>query len=300
MIRPKNLKNASELLQDAQARDYGLGGIETWDQTSLKAALEVAAETNSPMQILVGGPEVKTIGITVFTKMAFQYIAEASVPICLHLDECPDVDTIMNCLEAGFSSVHFDGMFEGAELDFNTNVRITKQVVKAAAACNASVEASLGAMPFSKQGTASELIGDDELGKGLTDVDEAVEFVAQTGINVLAPSVGNIHALYKEYMPEPNLELARRIHKATGLPLSLHGSTGATDKQVRQLISCGFRKVNIGTRLMEIYRQTMRSAVNKYQGYPCAFKILDECRLAMKREVTRLVTEVYGSSDKAR
>ncbi len=294
-MRPKNLVNTSELLKDTKVKDYAIGGIETWDQTSLKAAIEVAAETCSPMQVLIGAVQVRSIGIRAFVQLACQYISETSVPIALHLDETTDVDVIMQCMENGFTSV----MFDGAELDFDTNVRITKEITTVAYASNISVEASLGKMPYSPQGVIGQIEA-CEATNYLTNVEEAAEFVSKTGIDILAPSIGNIHALYRDTMPLPDVDLARRLHEATKLPLSLHGSTGATDEQIRLLIPAGFRKINIGTRFMELYRAAMRTAIDKYEGYPCAFKILEECKSAMKKEITRLVTEVYRSSGKAR
>ena len=292
-MKPKNLVSTTELLNAAVIGNYGIGGIEAWDQTSLKAAIDAAVETNSPLQVLVGGPEVETIGIKAFTQMAYGYIAESSVPIALHLDECTDVDTIKKCMQAGFSSV----MFDGAELDFAENVKITKEIVEIAHASGISVEASLGEMPYSVKGT-TELENSDDMSSYLTNVDQAIEFVAKTQIDVLAPSVGNIHALYSATMPEPNLELSKELYESTKRPLSMHGSSGASDEQVRQMITAGFKKINIGTRLMEIYRSTMRTGIDKHEGYPCAFKILQECRLAMKDEVKRLIIEVYRSNNK--
>lgn len=199
-------------------------------------------------------------------------------------------------------------MFDGSAIDFDENIRITKKIVEFSHFFNVSVEASLGKMPYSFEGTTGlikinedEIIKVDDLSRNinLTNIDEAIEFVSKTGIDILAPSIGNVHALYLDSIPEPNWVLGKKIHEAVKVPLALHGSTGATDIQIKKAISIGFRKINVATKFYEIYRKTMIKTVEKYKGYASAFLILNDCKLSMKKEIERLIKEVYHSDNKA-
>ena len=283
----------ADLLRAAEAEGYAIAGVEVWDQTSLKAACEAASEADSPLQVLIGGEMVQSIGYSVFMAMAEHYIDEARVPVSVHLDECPDRDIIYNCIAAGFTSV----MFDGADLDYEANVRETAEVVRRAHASNVSVEASLGRMPFYKQDTGDSIRDLDFRGY-LTDPEQAMDFAQKTGIDVLAPSVGNVHALYKETVSGMDFALAEKIHQTTRLPLSMHGSTGATAPQIRRAIECGFYKINRGTRFMELYRAVMREGAERYEGFPSAFNILADCGTAMKGDVVEFLTEICGSDGK--
>ncbi|MGM0366209.1 MAG: class II fructose-bisphosphate aldolase [Actinomycetota bacterium] len=291
------LVNYNYLLKDAFERDYGVGAIEVWDSYTIKAAVDCAREENSPSALLAGQPFVESLGIESFANLAVTQINSVEVPIALCLDECTDFDFIINCIKAGFSFVMFDG--GGGEhigeqkISFEENVKISREVAKVSHAAGVTVEASLGQMPLATGGHYRE-----EERKGLTDPKQALEFVSSTGIDILAPSIGNIHCLYRESWPEPDWELGERIVDKIRIPCALHGASGATDDQIRRAISIGFRKINMGTRFNEIYREALTEEIKKCEGLGCPLNANTEASKAYKAEVKRLMKDVFISSGK--
>ncbi len=291
------LVNYNYLLKDAFQRDYGVGAIEVWDSYTIKAAVDCAQEENSPSALLAGQPFVQSLGIESFAKLAITQINSVEVPIALCLDECTEYDFIIQCIKAGFSFVMFDG--GGGEhlgeqtISFQENVQISKDVVKAAHASKVTVEASLGEMPLAQEGHYQK-----DNGNGLTDPDQAAEFVSKTGIDILAPSIGNVHCLYKQSWPEPDWELGRKIIQKIQIPCALHGASGATDQQIRRAMSIGFRKINMGTRFNEIYREALTEEIKKCEGLGCPLNANIEAAAAYKKEVKRLMRDVFQSSGK--
>jgi fructose-bisphosphate aldolase class II len=292
------LTNFNYLLKDAIEKDYGVGIIEVWDLHTVKAAVEAAVEENSPSALLAGQNFIEGIGVNSFADLALSYINNVEVPIALCLDECKDFDFIVKCIKAGFSFVMFDGAIGehggGKNLSFEDNLRITQNVVRVSHAVNVTVEASLGDIPLSEGG----IITDFKNHMFNTNPEQAKVFVEQTGIDILAPSIGNIHCLYKDKWPEPDWVLAENIVKKVGIPCALHGASGATDDQIRKAISIGFRKVNIGTRYNEIYRQALIRELQKCEGLGCPYNSSIAAGEAYKSEAKRLMRDVYRSSNR--
>jgi ketose-bisphosphate aldolase len=291
------LVNFNYLLEDAEKRNYGVGIIEAWDNFTIQAAVEAAIEEKSPSAVMAWKYFIEKIGIETYADIALSYINSTDVPIALCLDECQDFSFILKCIKAGFSFVMHDGgageYGDSEKLDYNENVKRTKEIVKIAHALNVTVEASLGEVPLAKEGKKKGM----ETGS-YTDLDQAYDFVKKTGIDILAPSIGNIHGLYKEKWPEPDWELAKKLVDTTGVPCALHGSSGASDEQLRKAISVGFRKINIATRYNEIYRKTLFEEISKCEGYACPFNSCVAAAEEFKNEAKRLMREVYNSSGK--
>lgn len=294
------LTNFNYLLKDAIKKNYAIGIIEVWDNYTIKAAVEAGIEENSPTALLAGQNFIEGIEIKQFADMAISYIEETELPVALCLDECQDFDFIIKCIKAGFSFVMHEGgsgEYGGKkQLSFSENVEITRQIVRVAHAAGVTVEASLGEMPLSKGGEA----GDLSIQGGRTDPEQAVQFVRKTGIDILAPSVGNIHCVYKNNWPEPDWDLASEIIRKVDIPCSLHGGSGASDEQLRKAISIGFKKINIGTRYNEIYRKALLKELDECEGLGCPFNSGEKAADSVKEESKRLMREVYRSSDKFR
>jgi len=292
------LSNFNYLIKDAIEKNYGVGIMEVWDLHTIQAAVEAAVEENSPAALLAGQSFIQAIGVNSFTSLALSYINSVEVPVALCLDECQDFDFIIKCIKAGFSFVMHEGAggeYKGGKaLTFEENIRITRAVVEVAHAVNVTVEASLGEMPLSESGVIGTSMGKTNR----TDPEQAYEFVKRTGVDILAPSIGNIHCLYKDKWPEPDWELAESIVKKIGIPCSLHGASGATDEQIRKAISIGFKKINIGTRYNEIYRKALIEELQKCEGLGCPFNSSINAGKAFKAEAKRLMREVYKSSDR--
>jgi fructose-bisphosphate aldolase class II len=164
--------------------------------------------------------------------------AGIEVPVSLHLDHCPDRQVITDCLRAGWNSV----LFDASSLPVEENLRQTIEVVAEARAVGGHVEGEIEAITGVEDG-----IGSDDVAKRQS-LEVAVDFIERTGVDVFAPSIGNAHGVY---VHEPTLDAQRvsDLVAATGVPVALHGGTGMTDAQFKDLIGRGCAKVNISTAL---------------------------------------------------
>jgi ketose-bisphosphate aldolase len=168
--------------------------------------------------------------------------AGIEVPVSLHLDHCPEREVITDCLRKGWNSV----LFDASRTPVADNLRQTVEVVAEARAVGAHVEGEIEAITGVEDG-----VGSDEVA-GRQSLAVAVDFIERTDVDVFAPSIGNAHGVYAR---EPKLDTQRvsDLVAATGKPIALHGGTGMTDEQFRDLIARGCAKVNISTALKVTY-----------------------------------------------
>ncbi len=285
--------NFKNLLKDAIDKKYGVCAAEIWDQFSIKAFIDAAREVRSPIILIINTSVVEKFGIKPVVSLVKIYAESTDIPIVLHLDECLEPELIFKCIKEGFPSV----MFDGAELGLNLteNIKQTREIVKYAHFMGVTVEASLGKMPLTKNGYT------DNLSKPMvkTIPEEAKEFCLQTKIDSLAPSFGNYHECYKETWPEPDFKLVRKIFDITGgVPISGHGCTGISYKQVNEAIKSGIVKFNTGTLFQVYFRESMKKYIDKYEGYPAAFNICYDAMVDLKEYLKNKMVKVFNSAYK--
>jgi len=211
----------------------------------MEAVVEAAVEKKAPLIVQTSVSPSKFIGrhvlVAVYRVLAQQY----PIPIALHLDHCNDVEYCKQCADAGYTNI----MIDASKLPFEENVRQTKEVCAYVHAFSqASVEGELGKVV----GVEDHIvISEDE--SVLCDPAQAVEFVARTGVDLLAPAIGTAHGIYKK---EPKVEVDRlaRINellngKGPRVPLVVHGGTGLPEHLVKALIAAGGSKFNVSTEL---------------------------------------------------
>lgn len=182
------------------------------------------------------------------------FARRASVPVVLHLDHGKDEQTVSRALELGFASV----MFDGSEHPLDENIRRTRAMAELAHSHGATIEGELGS--FGQEQAAAA--GDSHL----ADPAEAGRFVAETGVDLLAPAVGNAHGFYKA-PPRLRFGLIERIAASTGVPLSLHGGTGIPFANVRRAGELGMRKINIASQLHRDFSQALQVAAVEGAGW---------------------------------
>jgi len=165
--------------------------------------------------------------------------ASENVPTCLHLDHCSDIKAIQTAIDAGFSSI----MYDGSHLDIEENIANSRIVVEMARPRGISVEGELGAIGGSEDGKSVAI---EDI--SFTTVEDAKRFVDETDVDMLAVSVGTVHGLYtgKAQIQHQRLQ---EISSATGTPLVLHGGTGVSDEDMRKAVTEGINKVNVGTEM---------------------------------------------------
>jgi fructose-bisphosphate aldolase class II len=211
------------------------------------------------------------------------------VPVAVHLDH-GTYEGAFKALEAGFTSI----MFDGSHYDFEENLAKTKEVVVACHAKGVSVEAEVGSIGGEEDG----VIGEGEI----ADPEECRK-IAETGVDMFAAGIGNIHGKYPANWKGLNFEVLKQVQEVTGgIPLVLHGGTGIPADQVKKAISLGVSKINVNTELQLAFADATRKYIEA--GKDLEGKGFDPRKLlapgcdAMKKVVTDKV-EMFGSKNKA-
>jgi fructose-bisphosphate aldolase class II len=209
----------------------------------LLGALRACEEENSPALLIVYTPAAKYVGLEACTKLVHHFAESSPVPVVLHLDHGKEEELVERALDLGFTSVMFDGSSEPLE----ENIRRTKAMVELAHSRGVLLEGELGKIGAELDGKGAD---------GLTDPGEAERFVNETGVDLLAPAIGNKHGMYDK-PPALQFDLIEEIRERTGIALSLHGGTGIPLEDVRRSGELGMRKMNVATQIHKTYGEAI-------------------------------------------
>lgn len=226
----------------------GLLATNFYNLETLQGVLKAASELKQPLILQLTSSSITYMGLNTAVNSARTALKDYGVEGWLHLDHGDSVELAQACLDAGFDSV----MIDGSELPFEENVKLTKEVVKRAAAYNANVEAELGYVAK---------LGQSHAHNGFTQVEEAETFVEETGVDALAIAIGTAHGFYKEE-PKLQFELLEAIHARISSILVLHGGSGVPEEQLRKAISLGICKVNLATEIKNIFMKTLKAVLD--------------------------------------
>jgi ketose-bisphosphate aldolase len=247
------------LLQHALHKGYAVGYFEAWDQYSLEAVLEAAEEAASPTILGYGGAItsarwLERRGVEEHTALARCLAERARVPVAIMFNEARNMTQLLRGLRAGCNTV----MLDTSHLPYAENVALTRQVVAVAHPLGVAVEAELGHLADAS----------DHATQGVcTDPGEAARFIASTGADALAVSIGNAHLLL-DGESAADLDLLARLHAAVPVPLVIHGGSGFPAGAVRAAIARGVAKFNIGTRLKQVFLEELRAALAELPAKP--------------------------------
>lgn len=232
------LVSMGPMLRRAREDGYGIAAYNMIDFNSAKSIISGAAELSAPVIVQVSVKTVKHWGYAHVATWVRMLAEDAPVPVALHLDHCTDIDVIKRCIDAGWTSV----MFDGSALPFAENLDKSLHVYALSEAAGVGLEAEIGAIG----GVEDEKVVHDDQSR-LADYSECLRFVAaMPNLAVFAPAIGTAHGFYKGEA-KIAYDLLERITKAISTPIALHGGTGLTDDQFRRCISLGCGKVNIST-----------------------------------------------------
>jgi ketose-bisphosphate aldolase len=275
-----------EILTSARAGGYGVGGFDGFDSLSIMAALEESKARKSPVILICAQAEYQALGARGVAEVARALSDVTATDLCLHLDHGGSFDTVLEAIDGGFSSV----MIDGSSLPFEENVALTRKVVEYAHGKDIMVEAELGAV-----GRVDNTTHEGGQGNSFTNPDQAAEFVARTGCDFLAVSIGNAHGLYTT-APKFNFEVLGRIRDAVAIPLVLHGGSGTPEDQLKMAVSMGMAKVNVASEIGRAFTaRYIESVVNNKTWWATA---KNEAKASM-REVVGKWIEMLGSSGMA-
>lgn len=229
------------LITAAQAGGYAVGAFNMHNPETAQALIRAAEIADSPVFLQVGRAIVPHMGLRDAFEMTRRELDKAPIDVPIHLDH-GTFDEVFVAIELGFDSI----MFDGAHLDLDENIRLTRQVVEAAHAAGIPVEAELGKIPDAADGI--------NWADYYTSVEEAERFVAETGVDWLAISAGVMHGV-TGLEPQPlDIERIERIRDVTGIPLVLHGASGVPLDQIRAATLAGVHKFNADTDLRHAFR----------------------------------------------
>ena len=286
------LVSATEMLQKAKAGHYAVGQFNINNLEWTKAILLTAQENNSPVILGVSEGAGKYMGgYDVIVGMVNGLIKDQNitVPVALHLDH-GSYDHCYKCIEAGFSSV----MFDGSHYSIEENVEKTKEIVAAAHAKGISVEAEVGSIGGEEDGV---------VGMGECANPDECKMVADLGIDFLAAGIGNIHGKYPENWAGLQFDVLDAIQQKTGdMPLVLHGGTGIPTEMIQKAISLGVAKINVNTECQLAFAAATRKYIE--EGKDLVGKGFDPRKVlapgfeAIKATVKEKM-EIFGSINKA-
>lgn len=287
------LVNAKEMLNKAVAGHYAVGHFNINNLEWTKAILTAAEETQSP--VILGVSEGAGRYMTGFKTVAEMVKAmvesmEITVPVALHLDH-GTYEGAKACIEAGFSSV----MFDGSSYELAENLQKTREIVDIAHSQGISVEAEVGAIGGEEDGV---------IGAGEIADPEECEKLADQGVDFLAAGIGNIHGVYPENWKGLDFSALAAIKDKVGdLPLVLHGGTGIPEEMIRKAISLGVAKINVNTECQIAFAKATRAYVEA--GKDQQGKGFDPRKLLApgSEAIVKLVKEkmeIFGSVGKAK
>lgn len=283
-----------EMLSDARERRYAIPAFDVSNYEMLRAVLEVCEEERSPALLMGLEGDLSGKGIKLIPAMVKSASGFFNIPVCFHLDHARDFSFIREAVEAGFSSV----MYDGSVLPFEENAARTKEVVDFAHTRGLTVEAELGhvgnAMVGNENATTS---GDDDPENTLTDPTEAYKFVERTKVDALAIAIGTAHGVYKK-TPTLRIDRLQEIAKDCKIPFVLHGGSGTPDKQMRNAIQNGICKINIYSDVVTGLNTGLKNKLNSITN-PATWPmfVFKEARLFM-RETIRNKIRTFGSNNR--
>ena len=229
------LVKMKDLLRRAEEKNIGCGAVSVGNMEMVRGAIRAAEELDTPIILQIAEVRLKNSPLHLMGPMMVQAAKEAKVDVAVHLDHGLTFETVDKALELGFTSV----MLDASTLPFEENIARVKAVVEKARKYGATVEAELGLVGGSEDGSCDH-------GIRCTDPDDAVVYARETGIDALAVAIGNAHGNYP-VAPTLAFDVLEKIHEKVDIPLVLHGGSGITDKDFQRVISLGIRKVNIAT-----------------------------------------------------
>ena len=274
-----------DFLQEAQEKGVAIGHFNISDLVLLKAVFVSARELNVPVLVGLSEGEADFVGVRQIAALVRSLREEFNFPVFLNADHTHSLRKAVEAANAGFDAIVFDV----SALPFEQNVRQTREAVQALKAINPSilVEGEIGDI-----GTGSEIHETTPaLSKGLTTPEEAKQFVEGTGVDILAPAVGNMHGMLirmvqGETKKRLDIDRIARIKQATRVLLTLHGGSGTDDEDLRKAIAAGINIVHINTELRVAWRHGLEDGLVKHPDEVVPYKILPSIVDSVKQVVS--------------
>jgi len=279
------MKTLRECISEAAKAQKAVGHFNVSTLDGIWAVVDAARDLKLPVVIGVSEGERDYVGVRQAAAIVKSIREERGQDVFLNADHTYSFDRVKEALDAGFDSVIFDG----AQLSLEENIRIAKQCVEYAHSVGAAskrdilVEGELGFI-----GTSSKVLRAIPTGAvvgeaNMTKPEDAARFVRETGVDLLAPAVGNIHGVVMGGDPALNIERVQAIHDAVSVPLVLHGASGNTADDISKAIRAGIALVHVNTELRLAYRAGLVKSLSDNPDEIAPYKYLKPAKLAMQK-----------------
>lgn len=282
--------NVKELLEQAKAGHYAIGAFNTVNLETSRAIIEAAKELSSPVIVQMTEKTFDYAGgraIYHLTKNIAEFYAP-EIPIGIHLDHGKSFEVVGRAMDIGFASV----MYDGSRKSYVDNTMMTKKIVEIAHGRGVVVQAELGNVPYIGEMQMEDVVWEEYM----TDPDQAVQFVKETGIDTLAVAIGNAHGFFRE-RNEPDYDRLSAIAKRVSLPLVLHGASDWHNGRVVEVVKRGINCFNVDTALRLAFIGGLRQALQSEDEADLR-KVMGKAKEAT-REAVKGKMEAFGSAGKA-
>jgi fructose-bisphosphate aldolase, class II len=281
------MRSLRDILEQGQKHGVAIGHFNVGDWVLLKAVCACGHELKVPVVVGASEGEREFVGVRQIAALVRSLRDESDCPIFLNADHTHSLAKAVEATRAGFDAVVFDL----SALPFEQNVRQTKEAVETLKTINSAilVEGEIGDI-----GTGSEIHEEaPDLSKGLTSPAEAKQFVEATGVDILAPAVGNMHGMLKS-MVQGQTRKRLDIQRIAQVPLTLHGGSGTDDEDLRKAIAAGINIIHINTELRVAWRRGLEKGLSKQPNEVVPYKILPFAVESVK-EVARSRLKLFNA-----
>lgn len=281
-------------LERAKKEGFALGAFNAGSLESLKAIVAAAKNLASPVIIEASPGEIDYFGLTEMTAAVRAFEKHYQVPIILNLDHAVSFQSCQKALENGFDYIHFDG----SKLPLGENTALTKVVVFQAHEKGILVEGEVDAIGGKSADRRGQLANSEQRMAKSTDPEKAKKFVEETGVDVFAAFVGNVHGLYGGEK-RIDLNLLKEIsQKLPATFLSLHGGSGVPADEIKEAMGLGVVKVNVNSELRVAFHDSLKRVINGPEGDEVAiYKMMPEAVAAVQKVVEEKI-RLFGSAGK--
>lgn len=245
-----------KILNDARENKYAVGAFNIVNYLTAKAVVDAAEDLNAPVILQTSVKTVKQFGIEEFMAFLKPICEMAKVDVAVHLDHCTDKEYAKKCIDAGWSSI----MFDGSKTPLEENIKNTLEVKEYIGNKDISLEGEVGSIV----GVEDDIVVHKDDAAYATKED-CERYLKETEVDALAPAIGTAHGVYKGEI-RLNYDLFKSIDEISKAPLVLHGGTGLSDEMFNKLIDLGASKVNISTAIKIAYCGGLYEYLSENQG----------------------------------
>jgi fructose-bisphosphate aldolase, class II len=280
------LTNLAKILAPAVDGGYGVACFNVFGWEDARAVIDAATETGAPVVLAANLDLRRLIPVEVIAVMLRRLAEDAPTPVCVHLDHTYEIAEVLRAVDAGFTSV----MYDGSQLSLAENIAGTRRVAQYAHAAGCSVEGEIGSVPYAE--------GREHIKTELTSPMDAKRLAEESNLDAMAISLGNIHRLSAP-RAKIDFSLLREIEAVVSVPLVIHGTSGIVDEDIARLTRTRVAKFNVATVLRQAFGRSLREIVARNLGVIDRLAMMRDVMPAITREATRMIRLLGWTKERA-